>query len=218
MRDSVVFYKSFREAIRDLSEEDQLKAYNAIFDYAFDNKEPEEAGIASAVFKLVKPQIDANNARYENGKKGAEYGVMGGRPRKENPTETPRKPLENPTQTPNVNVNVNDNDLNICADAPHDIKEEEQRLQDNFDILYALYPKKKGRTNAFLHYKQWVSKNGKMVGAKRYHLTNEQLYKAIKRYLQQQEDSGTELQYYKNFDTLMGRQILDYVEVGHDTS
>ena len=211
MRDSVVFYKSFWEAIRDLSEEDQLKAYNAIFDYAFDGKEPEGSGIASAVFKLVKPQIDANNARYENGKKGAEYGVLGGRPKKENPKETPKKPQENPTQTPNVNVNVNvnDNDLNTCAEEPHDREED---LEHNFDILYALYPKKKGRTNAFLEYKQWVSKNGKMVGNRRCHLTNEQLYKAIKKYVQQQQESNTELQYYKNFDTLMGRQILDYVE------
>jgi hypothetical protein len=211
MRDGVVFYRSFRDAIKRLSPEDQLEAYDAIFDYAFDEIEATE-GIGSAIMLMAKPQIDANNARYENGKKGAEYGIKGGRPRKENPTETPNKPQENPTETPKEKDKEKDKDINICAEEPHDIQQEEERLQNNFNILYALYPKKKGRTNAYLHYKQWVSKNGKMVGNMRYHLSNEQLYKAIKRYVQQQEDSGTELQYYKNFDTLLGRQILDYVE------
>lgn len=102
MRDSVVFYKSFREAISDLPEEERLKAYEAIFDYAFDEKEPEEKGIASAVLKFVKPQIDANNKRYENGKKGG----------RGNQTETKPKSNDNQTETkpePNVYVNVNEN-------------------------------------------------------------------------------------------------------------
>lgn len=99
MRESFVFYRSFREAIKDIPVEEQLKAYNTILDYAFDGKEPTETGISSAVFKLVKPQIDANNKRYENGKKG-------GRPK------TKTKPNNNQNITeliPNVNVNVNDN-------------------------------------------------------------------------------------------------------------
>ena len=100
-RDSVIFYLSFYEAIRELPESEKLKAYEMIFDYAFSGKEPEERGIASAVFKLIKPQIDANNKRYENGVKGGEYGKLGGRPKtpkkpQENPKKTPKKPLKNP--------------------------------------------------------------------------------------------------------------------------
>lgn len=99
MRDSVVFYRSFWEAIKDVDPPDQLAAYNAIFDYAFDDISPDIKGAASAIFKLAKPQIDANNKRYENGKRG-------GRPK------TKTKPSENQSETesePNVNVNVNDN-------------------------------------------------------------------------------------------------------------
>lgn len=116
MRDSVVFYKSFRDAIAKLSPEDQLRAYNAIFDYVFDDAEA-ESGIESAILLMAKPQIDANNKKYEAGKKGAEYGVKGGRPKKENPIETPIKPQENPMETPNVNdnENVNVNDKEIAA-------------------------------------------------------------------------------------------------------
>jgi hypothetical protein len=109
MRDSIVFYRSFYEAIKEIPIEQQGIVYNAIYGYALDGVEPELNGIAKAIFLLVKPQIDANNSRYENGKKGAEPGKKGGRPKNENPKETPNEPQENPKETPNENVNVNDN-------------------------------------------------------------------------------------------------------------
>lgn len=104
MRDSFVFYESFYLAISELSAAQQSKIFQAICRYALYEEEPELKGPSAAVFKLVKPQIDANNRRYENGKKGAEHGIKGGRPK--NPKETPNKPLENPKGTPNVTVNV----------------------------------------------------------------------------------------------------------------
>ena len=107
MRDSFVFYESFYLALSELSAAQQGKIYTAICRYALYGEEPEMKGASSAVFKLIKPQIDANNRRYENGKKGAEHGIKGGRPK--NPKETPNKPQKNPKETPNVNVNVNAN-------------------------------------------------------------------------------------------------------------
>lgn len=107
---------------------------------------------------------------------------------------------------------------NICAPEPHDDKsvKEEQLLKD-FEIIYALYPKKRGKTVAFANYKQWVSEKGKDVGGKRYRLTNRQIYLAVKKYIRQQEESGQDdYLYWKNFDTLMGRQLLDYVELEDD--
>lgn len=107
---------------------------------------------------------------------------------------------------------------NICAPETHDDKsvKEEQLLKD-FEIIYALYPKKQGKTVAFANYKQWVSKTGKDVGGKRYHLTNRQIYIAVKKYIRQQEEAGQDdYQYWKNFDTLMGRQLLDYVDLEDD--
>ena len=104
---------------------------------------------------------------------------------------------------------------NHCAPEPHDHEfgREEQLLKD-FEIIYALYPKKRGKTVAFANYKQWVSKTGKDVGGKRYRLTNRQIYLAVKKYIRQQEEAGQDdYQYWKNFDTLMGRQLLDYVDL-----
>ena len=104
---------------------------------------------------------------------------------------------------------------NICAPESHDSNfDKEEQLKKDFEIIYEIYPKKKGKTVAFANYKQWVSEKGKDVGGKRYRLTNRQIYLAVKKYIRQQEESGQDdLQYWKNFDTLMGRQLLDYVEV-----
>lgn len=70
MRDGIVFYKSFFESISELPEENALNIYNAIFKYAFFDEELELSGIEKAIFTIIKPQIDANNKKYENGKKG----------------------------------------------------------------------------------------------------------------------------------------------------
>lgn len=103
---------------------------------------------------------------------------------------------------------------NICALEPHDfVPDKEAKLLHDFEIIYALYPKKRGKTVAYANYKQWVGK-GKDVGGKKYRLTNRQIYLAVKKYIRQQEEAGQDdYQYWKNFDTLMGRQLLDYVEL-----
>ena len=103
-RDSFVFYRSFEECISELDPDVQIECYKAIVHYALDGIEPDADGVVMAMFRAFKPQIDANNKRYENGKRG-------GRP-KVNQTETNIKPKDNQTETklkPNVNVNVNDN-------------------------------------------------------------------------------------------------------------
>ena len=81
MRESFVFYRSFYEALADLSQSQQTKVLMALCEYALNEKEPELTGAPSAVFKLIRPQVDANNKKYENGKKG-------GRPVKHSKEET----------------------------------------------------------------------------------------------------------------------------------
>ena len=91
MRDGFVFYRSFFESFEDLSKKDKLTLFDALCNYALNDIEPELSGTTAAIFKLLKPQVDANNRRYENGKKG-------GRP-KGNQTETKTKPNDNQTIT-----------------------------------------------------------------------------------------------------------------------
>lgn len=103
----------------------------------------------------------------------------------------------------------------ICAPETHEQENsKEEQLLKGFQTIYNIYPKKIGKTVAFANYKQWVSPKGKDVGGKRYRLTNRQIYMAVRKYVRQQKESGSDdLQYWKNFDTLMGRQLLDYVDL-----
>jgi len=125
MRESFVFYKSFYESIKELDPKDQVQIYNAIFEYEFYKIEPELSGVYKSIFTLIIPQLEANNKRYENGKKG-------GRPK--NQKETKIKPNKNQKETkvePNVNVNdnvndnvnVNVNDINNSCNSNNNIYE-----------------------------------------------------------------------------------------------
>ena len=67
MRDSVVFYRSFYEAIRMLPPEQFKASALAILEYGLDGKEPKSDGIERTVFCMAKPQIDANNRRSPRG-------------------------------------------------------------------------------------------------------------------------------------------------------
>ena len=113
-KDSFIFYRSFYEAVKELSADEQIKVYQAICEYSLNGELPDLTGIPKAIFTLIKPQIEANNKRYENGKKG-------GRPK----TETEEKPKDNQTETkpePNVNDNVNVNDLTTTTEEKKDFE------------------------------------------------------------------------------------------------
>ena len=98
-KESFIFYRSFYDSIKKLNKKDQLTLYSHICRYALGEKVDDLEGIPSAIFDLIKPQIDANLRRYENGLKG-------GRPK----TKTePSNNLDVGKAKRNVNVNVNDN-------------------------------------------------------------------------------------------------------------
>lgn len=126
-RDSMVFYRSFMEATDSLEPIQYKNVFQMLLHYAMDGKQPEEEGIEYSLFSLMKPQIDANNRKYENGKKGAEFGKLGGRPKKERTC----KPQKKPKETPNVNENGNVNDNKHIYGAYHHVRltdEEYNRL------------------------------------------------------------------------------------------
>jgi hypothetical protein len=106
-KDSIIIYRSFYEAIKDLPKELQADAWQSIFEYGLNDNQQELTGIVSTVFKLIKPQLDANKKRFENGQKG-------GRPKTEpkprhNQDITKVEPNVNDNVNVNVNNNVNDN-------------------------------------------------------------------------------------------------------------
>ena len=78
VQNSFVFYDSFRDSVEDMDDKDRLAFYEAIINYSLDGKPPNELSKElTRMFKLVKPQLDANTKRKKDGKKG-------GRPSKKN--------------------------------------------------------------------------------------------------------------------------------------
>lgn len=114
MRNSFVFYSSWWEAIKNLPRDVQGDVLTAIIEYGLYGATTEQLKpIAKAMLAMAKSQIDINNQRFENGKKG-------GRPKPENNQEgAKQKPNYNQNQTkeePNNNLinNANDN-VNVNA-------------------------------------------------------------------------------------------------------
>lgn len=127
-RESMIFYRSFYEAAKILPIEEKVKIYEMIFEYGFYFTEPkteETTPLVLAFFGLVKPQIEKNITRYENGKKG-------GRPStKKDGKKTKAKPKETkPEPNYNVNYNVNDN-VNVIK---KEIHKEKNTLSANADF------------------------------------------------------------------------------------
>lgn len=100
MRDSFVFYKSWGEAIRHLPREVQGEVLTAIIEYGlYGETTGQLKPIAKAIMTLVKPQIDSNRNRYENG-------IKGGRTRKGAAPEDATPADETTEEEPNGNQTV----------------------------------------------------------------------------------------------------------------
>lgn len=169
MRDSVVFYRSFYEAIRMLPAEQFKASALAILEYGLDGKEPETDGIERTVFCMAKPQIDANNRRYENGTKG-------GRPKtKTNQTET-KDNLNETNPEPKEKEKVKEN-----------VKEKDNTYSCAFEALWAAYPRKKEKANAYKCYKARLADG----------FSEDELITAVKRYADECKTRGTEARYIK---------------------
>ncbi len=195
-RTSFVFYKSFYDSIKDLPKENQIEVYNLIFEYCFFGKEPNFKNTSTAIFKLIKPNIDANNKRYfaniKNGKKG-------GRPSK---TKTQSKPNQNPIKTqsnPNKTFNV-DVDVDVDVDV-------EKRNNNNMSIQFEIeqiwkeYPRKEGKAIAFKKIPRILKE-----------ITKEQLLQAIRNYKLDIQTKKIEQKYIKMGSTFFNGGYMDYLD------
>ena len=76
MRDSLVFYRSFYEAVKDLPAEEFKEAVSAIMEYGLNDEEQAPSGAAKVFLIMAKPLIDANNKKHENGKRVQSSGSL----------------------------------------------------------------------------------------------------------------------------------------------
>lgn len=151
MRESMIIYRSFYDAIKELEPLHQAEVWKAIFEYGLNNTQIELKGLPATIFTLIKPQLEANIRKYENGQKG-------GRPKKQKETKT--KPNNNLTESKtkanvndNVNNNVNENvNLNDTAN-------------DNNEFVYvwSLYGKIGNKTTALAKYNRLTKKEKETI-------------------------------------------------------
>lgn len=143
-RESFIFYKSFYDSIKELAPKEQVQIYNAIFEYQFFGEQIELKGVCKSIFTLILPQLEANNKKYENGKKG-------GRP-KSNKNETKTKPKINQNETktkPNVNDNENEN-VNVNDNDNYN----DNVIDTNTSTIFDFIEKSFGRTLNFIEYEE----------------------------------------------------------------
>lgn len=69
-RKSFVFYASYLEAANTLKAKERDTLYRAILEYGILGIKPQLKGAPLTCWILIKPQLDANNRKYENGKRG----------------------------------------------------------------------------------------------------------------------------------------------------
>ena len=120
---SFVMYDSFLEAMKHLNDAEFRECVLKIRDYALEGVEEESCSpMVNVIMELAKPNLDSARRRYEasveNGKKGAEFGKLGGAP-KGNQNARKKQPLNQPLDVDDnedVNENVNGN-VDAKADA-----------------------------------------------------------------------------------------------------
>ena len=136
-REGFTFYRSFRDAINCLEDSGaKLEIYQAISDFALDNKEP-DVETFSKMGKLcwiaLRPNLNSDRQRYKNGCKG---GAPVGN---QNALKTTEKQPKNNLKTSNVNVNdnvdVNVNDKrerkSVARFTPPTLEEVKQYITEN---------------------------------------------------------------------------------------
>ena len=130
-KNSFVFYDSFLSAMKHLNDAEFRECVLKIRDYALEGVDEESSSpMVNVIMALAKPNLDSARRRYmasvENGKKGAEFGKLGGAPkgnqnaRKNNPQSTLKQPLDvDVNDDVEVDVNVNEEvNVEVDADAP----------------------------------------------------------------------------------------------------
>lgn len=129
-RESIVFYKSFFDAIDSLPEEEQAACYRAVIKYGLTGEEPPKGTLGYTMWLAFRKQIDVNQKRFENSKKKKKTNS--------NQSATKTEPNVNQTDTKHgTNVNVNEN-VNVNANVNENVNENvvsgETDIADSTDV------------------------------------------------------------------------------------
>ena len=148
-RNSFIFYKGQREAIKDLPDDVRLEIYESIIEYATTGNLRGLKPMANIAFNFIKIDIDRDTEKYMSiVERNKSNGSKGGRPKSENPKE-PKEPTKptglfgNPKEpTKPDNDNEYDNDYVDDNDSHLKKKETSPKGESKKDEL-SLFPEEK---------------------------------------------------------------------------
>lgn len=148
-RNSFIFYKGWREAIKDLPDDVRLEIYESIIEYATTGNLRGLKPMANIAFNFIKIDIDRDTEKYMSiVERNKSNGSKGGRPKSENPKE-PKEPTKltglfgNPKEpTKPDNDNEYDNDYVDDNDSHLKKKETSPKGESKKDEL-SLFPEEK---------------------------------------------------------------------------
>lgn len=181
-RDSFIFYRSFKDCMNDLSDADKLVMYEAISDYSLNLKEPELRGFPKALFKLIRPILDANIQRWRNGCNGG--APKGNKNNRFSKSTTEVQPKTNQSTTrvqTNKDKDINNNNIGESTDSPTAL---------SFENIWSLYGKKGNKKTSE---RKW-SKFSVTVKEK------------ILAYVPAYVETTPDKQYRKNFETFLNQE------------
>lgn len=188
MKESFVLYVKYLENIEMLSMEQRGILITALMSYVADKDIPDMDGMTAMAYSFIKSQIDRDFEKYEETcRKRSEAGKLGGRPKAKDIKDIDakakkangfQKKQNNPD---NEYENENENDIKktySCA----------------FEALWAAYPRKKEKANAYKCYKARLADG----------FSEDELMTAVKRYADECKARRTEARYIKLGATFLG--------------
>lgn len=186
MRDSVLFYRSFYDALKNIPDAERLRVYDAIMEYSMYDVDPDLDSTSLAVFLLIKPQIDANNKRYANGCKA-----------RRNQDETKLDANHNQEST-KPEAKEKEKEKGKVKE-----KEKDKTYMCAFEALWAVYPRKQEKAKAYGCYKARLADG----------FSEDELLLAVKRYTEECKEHDIEKRYIKLGSTFLGSNtpFVDYL-------
>ena len=134
MKNTVIFYKDWYEAVSELAPDERLKAYDAIMQYAFDDTVPSDKFI-NAVTALMRKAIDRDKSKFgEVSRKRAEAVSKRWEAYKSMQKHTNRT---NTTDNDNENENGNENDNEPTTKVVGDTKKKEKKSTEKKKVADA---------------------------------------------------------------------------------
>lgn len=193
MKNGFIFYDSFYRAIARLKPEEQSKCLKTLCDYALQGIMPDETADSSVLmfFELIKPQIDKNNQRYENGLKGGRPKNQTKPKRNQNEPNETKIEKQKPKEKDNVKDKVKEKD---------NVKDKEIKKENSL----AVKPPAVTTANRTLSlpqqvYEYFASKYKQLSG---------------KDYLPDKKDFILLAELIKNFGIDEVKQRIDWLEIG----